>query len=96
MKQRLLTARGIRRSARVFVWWGVPYNPYRTASAYAHPYPLRYFDFKDDVKLGAKFWNFVGDDARTLELLLDLYRQVGQEYTSRLDELRAALAGRSV
>ena len=52
MKQRLLTALGIRRSARVFVWWGVPYNPYGTASAYAHPYPLRYFDFKDDVKLG--------------------------------------------
>ncbi len=96
MKQRLLTALGIRRSARVFVWWGVPYNPYGTASAYAHPYPLRYFDFKDDVKLGLEFWNFVGDDAGTFELLLDLYRQVGLEYTLKLDELRAALAGRAV
>jgi hypothetical protein len=96
MKQRLLTALGIRRSAGVFVWWGVPYNPYGTASAYAHPYPLRYFDFQDDVKLGAEFWNFIGDDVGTFDLLLDLYRQVGHEYTVKLDELRAALAGRSV
>ena len=96
MKQRLLTALGIRRSARVFVWWGVPYNPYGTATGYRHPYPLRYFDFENDVKLGPEFWNFIGDDARTFELLLDQYRHVGQEFTSKLDELRAALAGRSV
>ena len=96
MKQRLLTAFGIRRSARVFVWWGVPYNPYGTAAAYAHPYPLRYFDFRNDVKLGSEFWDFVGDDAGTFGLLLDLYRQVGLEYTLELDELRAALAGRAV
>jgi hypothetical protein len=44
MKQRLLTALGIRRRASAHVWWGIPYNPYGTAEAYAHPYPLRYFD----------------------------------------------------
>ena len=96
MKQRLLTALAMRRSERVFAWWGVPYNPYGTRAAYAHPYPKRFFDFERDVKLGPEFWNFVGDDAQTYELLLSLYRQVGQEYTDKLDELRAALAGRAV
>jgi hypothetical protein len=48
------------------------------------------------VKLGADFWNFVGDDPQTYDLLLTLYRQVGGEYTEQLNELRRALAGRPV
>lgn len=96
MKQRLLTALGIRRDESVFVWWGVPYNPYGTAEAYAHPYPERFFDFANEVKLGGEFWNFVGDDEGTYPLLLDLYRAVGEEYTQQLDDLREALAGRPV
>jgi len=96
MKQRLLTAFAMRRSPEAFVWWGVPYNPYGAPIAYAHPYPLRFFDFEHEVMLGPAFWNFAGDDAGTFDLLLDLYRQVGQEYSGQLDELRAALAGREV
>jgi hypothetical protein len=96
MKQRLLTAFGIRRSSEVYVWWGVPYNPYGTLAAYAHPYPQRFFDFGHEVKLGQGFWNFVGNDGGTYELLLDLYRDVGSEFTHELDVLRAALAGRAV
>lgn len=96
MKQRLLTALAIRQTADVYAWWGVPYNPYGTADAYNHPYPRRFFDFGNEVKLGAEFWNFVGDDAGTYDLLLDLYREVGAEHAQRLDELRTALAGRPV
>lgn len=93
MKQRLLTALGIRRNERSFAWWGVPYDPYGRVEAYAHPYPLRFFDFAHEVKMGAEFWNFVGNDPGTHELLLALYREVGAEYTERLDDLRAAVAG---
>ena len=96
MKQRLLIVLGIRRSDSVFAWWGVPYNPYGAAEAYAHPYPARFFDFANEVKLGSDFWNFIGDDGGTYELLLDLYREVGLEYGQRLDDLRQALAGRAV
>ena len=94
MKQRLLTVLGIRREDSVFIWWGVPYNPYGTKEAYAWPYPARFFDFASEVKLGSDFWNFVGDDDGTYDLLLGLYRGVGEQYTQQLDELRAALAGR--
>jgi hypothetical protein len=96
MKQRLLTAVAIRRSARVWAWWGVPYNPYGIARAYGHPYPKRFFDFTRDVKLGADFWNFVGDDATTFDDLLALYREIGTEFSEQLDALRAELAGRDV
>jgi type II restriction enzyme len=95
MKQRLLTALGIRRRADVFAWWGVPYNPYETAAAYAHPYPTRFFDFANEVKLGDEFWNFVGG-AGTFDQLLDLYRSIGIEYTKELNELRQAHAGHPV
>jgi hypothetical protein len=96
MKQRLLTALGIRRDQRVFVWWGVPYNPYGTDQAYAHPYPARFFDFANEVKLGGSFWNFVGNDPGTYALLLELYRAVGLEFGEQLDGLREAFAGRPV
>ena len=96
MKHRLLTVLGIRRDEAVSVWWGVPYNPYGTAAAYAHPYPARFFDFANEVKLGSDFWNFVGGGGGTFEALLDLYRSVGDEYAEQLDDLREALAGRSV
>jgi len=92
MKQRQLTALAIRRSPNVFAWWGVPYDPYGRPEAYAHPYPLQFFDFAKEVKLGAPFWNFVGGSAGTYDVLLSLYREVGGEYTQRLDELRAAVA----
>lgn len=96
IKQRQLTALGIRRDPNVFAWWGVPYDPYGRLDAYAHPYPLRFFDFAHEVKMGAAFWNFVGDDPETYDTLLDLYREVGAGYTERLDDLRAAIAARAV
>jgi len=96
MKQRQLTALGIRRSARAFAWWGVPYDPYGRVDAYAHPYPLRFFDFANEVKIGAAFWNFIGDDGGTYDLLIALYREVGGEYAQRLDDLRAAVSARAV
>jgi hypothetical protein len=92
MKQRQLTALGIRRDDGVFAWWGVPYDPYGRIEAYAHPYPLRFFDFEHEVKMGAAFWNFVGDDPGTYDLLLELYREIGAEYTQALDDLRRAIA----
>jgi hypothetical protein len=76
----------------VVAWWGVPYDPYGRVEAYAHPYPRRFFDFAHEVKMGAAFWNFVGDDPATYELLVQLYSEVGTESSQELDELRAAIA----
>jgi type II restriction endonuclease TdeIII len=92
MKQRQLTALALRRDANAFAWWGVPYDPYGRSDAYAHPYPRRFFDFATEVKIGAGFWNFIGADPRTYELLLELYRSVGSDYRGALDDLRAAIA----
>ena len=79
----------------VFAWWGVPYDPYGRVDAYAHPYPLQFFDFPRKVKMGAEFWTFVGDDAGTFSALLGMYREVGQEFEGRLADLRLTIAGTS-
>jgi hypothetical protein len=86
MKQRLLTALAIRRQESTRTWWGVPYNPYGRGE-YRWVYPLAFFDFEDEVMLGLPFWDFVGGTG-TYEELLDLYRQVGDEFAERIRELR--------
>jgi hypothetical protein len=89
MKQRLLTALAIRRHESTHTWWGVPYNPYGRGE-YRHVYPVAFFDFHREVMLGEPFWNFVGG-AGTFEELLEVYRQIGAEFTERLRELREQL-----
>ena len=83
-----MKAIAIRRGADTWAWWGVPYDPYGEG-AYAHPYPRRFFDFAGEVKLGASFWNFVGNAAETYEELLTIYSEVGSSFS---DRLRALLA----
>ena len=89
MKQRLLTALAIRRDGSARTWWGVPYNPYGRGE-YRHVYPLAFFDFESEVMLGEPFWNFVGGDGAYDELI-DVYREVGEEFAGRLRELRERL-----
>jgi hypothetical protein len=86
MKDRLMKAVAIRRSPDTRAWWGVPYDPYGEG-AYAHPYPRRFFDFVGEVKLGASFWNFIGDDAGTYDELLTVYSEVGGRFSDRLRSL---------
>ena len=82
MKQRLLTALAIQREDTTRTWWGVPYNPYGRGD-YRHVYPLAFFDFEHEVMLGEPFWEFVGGDG-TYEELLQVYREVGEEFAERL------------
>jgi hypothetical protein len=89
MKQRLLTALAIRRHTSANTWWGVPYNPYGRGG-YRHAYPLAFFDFQNEVMLGEPFWNFVGGNG-TYDDLLDVYRDVGDQFAARLRELRERL-----
>jgi hypothetical protein len=89
MKERLLTALAIRRQDSTRTWWGVPYNPYGRGE-YRHTYPLAYFDFAHEVMLGEPFWNFVGG-AGTYDELIDVYREVGEDFAERLRELRERL-----
>ncbi len=89
MKTRLLTALAIRRQDSTHTWWGVPYNPYGRGE-YRWVYPLAFFDFEHEVMLGQSFWDFVGG-AGAYEELLEVYREVGEEFADRLRELREQL-----
>jgi hypothetical protein len=87
MKQRLLTALAIRRTEYAHAWWGVPYNPYGRGE-YSHSYPLAFFDFAHEVMLGAPFWDFLGG-ANAYSELLEVYLEVGEEFSEQLRTLRA-------
>ena len=89
MKTRLLTALAIRRQDSIHTWWGVPYNPYGRGE-YRWIYPVAFFDFEHEVRLGPPFWNFVGGIG-TYDQLLAVYREVGDEFGERIQELRQAM-----
>ena len=88
-KQRLLTALAIRRAESTHTWWGIPYNPYGRGE-YRHVYPLAFFDFEREVLIGAPFWDFLGGSG-TYEELLEVYREIGEDFAARLRELRERL-----
>lgn len=48
---------------------------------------LPFFDFTNEVMLGAEFWDFVGGDGAHDELLA-IYEDVGEEFASEIDALR--------
>jgi hypothetical protein len=89
MKQRLMTALAIRQSGSAFAWWGIPYNPYGVGP-YLHAFALPFFDFEHEVMIGEQFWDFVGGEG-AYEELLEVYREVGEEFADRLRELREQL-----
>lgn len=89
MKHRLMTALAIRHSESAYASWGIPYNPYGRGP-YLHSFALPFFDLEREVMIGEQFWDFVGG-AGTYEELLDVYRQVGEEFAERLRELRERL-----
>jgi Type II restriction endonuclease, TdeIII len=89
MKERLMTALAIRHSESALAWWGIPYNPYGLGP-YLHSFALPFFDFEHEVMIGEPFWNFAGGPG-TYEELLGAYRQIGEEFSERLRELRERL-----
>jgi Type II restriction endonuclease, TdeIII len=89
MKERLLTTFAIRREEATHAWWGVPYDPYGRGE-YRHVHPLRFFDFEGEVMIGAPFWDFLGGHGAYGELL-EVYREVGEDFAERLHELREQL-----
>jgi hypothetical protein len=72
MKDRLMTALGIRGTQTAFALWGIPYNPYGHGE-FAHPFARPFFDFEHDTMIGEQFWDFIGGPGAYFELL-ELYR----------------------
>lgn len=66
-------------------YFALPHNPagegrdYRTA----HSIPYKIFDMTNDpcVLIGSDFWNTVGQDQNTYNELLEVFEEIGQEYS---------------
>ena len=94
LKLKLLRWTGLRlsqdRDAEVFTRIAIPYNPY-------HPEPYERWTLKglfdierDEIMVGAEFWNFVAS-GNIYEELLDLFEDAGDELRDEIDERFAEL-----
>lgn len=84
--ERLLRIHAITQKNRpqVNAFFAMAYNPYGThKGAYKHSFSLQYLDMENEVLLADEFWTLVGGKG-TLQELLDIYREVGQEKTKAM------------
>jgi len=72
----------------VEAYFALPYNPAGEGKIYktAHAIPYKLFDMDNDenVLIGKKLWNKIGQDDKTYDDLLDIFNIVGEEYVTRI------------
>lgn len=85
-KEKMLKIKAMHPEANHNVYYALPFNPYGRREDYAHPHPKRWFDMINDevVLIGKEFWDLMGGEG-TYEELIDLFREVGQEYLPRIN-----------
>jgi hypothetical protein len=57
---------------------GLPYNPNGLYGQYGWPTTRIFLDMNVDLKVGAEFWNFVGNSPDTYAELVDCFHEVGR------------------
>lgn len=71
---------------RPCAFYALPFNPYGTREAYAHPFPKRWFDLVSDavVLIGDEFWNEVGG-VGTWDEMIQIAVEVGATYRDQIN-----------
>lgn len=79
---RLMTAEDVE------AYFALPYNPAGEGQIYktVHAIPYKLFDMDNDenVLIGKKLWNKIGQDEKTYDELLDIFNIVGEEYVTKI------------
>lgn len=86
-KRRLLRIHAVRHPLPVNAFVGMAYNPNGLFGDYAWPTTKYFLDFDVDLKVGASFWNYVGNSEDTYEELLDCFLEVSRVRRSDLQAL---------
>jgi len=71
------------RDKQVKVFLGLGYNPYEPAK-YTWLIPLNYFKIDEDLLIGKKFWDFLGESG-TYEELLKIFEETGKELKEKIE-----------
>lgn len=63
------------------ILFALPFNPWGERKAYAHSFPMSYFDMHNSpaVLMGKEFWNYVGRSENTWTELMELVEDIGKE-----------------
>jgi hypothetical protein len=66
-------------------YFALPFNPAGEGELYsnAHKIPYKLFDMDNEscVLIGAELWNKIGDDPNTYNELLEIFEEVGEQYS---------------
>lgn len=89
-KRRILRLHAVRAPTEIRAFIGMPYNPNGLFGEYGWPTTKYFVDFSADILIGRDFWNYVGQDVDTYELLLDCFLEVAEQ---RRPELVALFEG---
>lgn len=69
-------------------YFALPYNPAGEGQIYkmSHAIPYKIFDMDNDenVLIGKKLWNKIGQDDNTYDELLDIFNIVGEEFVAKI------------
>jgi hypothetical protein len=86
-KEKMLKIKAMYPEDNHHVYYVLPYNPYGKREDYDHPHPKRWFDMINDevVLMGKEFWDLMGGKG-TYEDLIDIFKEVGQEYLPRINK----------
>lgn len=69
----------------------IPYNPYHPNPYMDSRWNATILDGKNDILVQEEFWNFVGNDDNTYNELLEIFREVGQEIETEIENFFANL-----
>jgi hypothetical protein len=83
-KRRILRIHVVRNPNTVKAIVGMPYNPNGRYGTYGWPTTPIFLDPKQDLLIGADFWNYIGNDNETYDQLLKCFNEV---YMARRSDL---------
>lgn len=77
-KEKMLKLYALNSSYKVY--FALPDNPYGTKDKYNHPYPMRWFDMRNDnvVVMGEEFWNEILGIKGTFQDLINIFLEAGK------------------
>ena len=83
---RFLTIHAMRAKSRIPVhtYFTMAYNPYGSRENYKWSFPNRHLDMQGQVLIQEEFWTVVGEDPLTYEAVLEIYSEIGEQYSKRL------------
>ena len=83
VKRFILRAAALRKGQAAETYGATAYNPYGDGQPYIWNYAKQFLEIGEDMLIGRKFWEKIGDD-KTYDELLEISDMVGKQITEQM------------